>query len=234
MDRGIAGVGVSILFACSIASANQTVFWYDSDENDYVGQGQEATLGANDFSFSVSRNFDNGVSVRVNNFSTANPQDFQWWDLAFAAPNEVPLAESEYQDAERFPFQSIDQPGLSASGNGRGCNTLTGQFEVLEAVYDAANGDVVSFAADFEQNCEGQAPVLSGSIRYNSGVPLPWAVAGTLSGVDASRITCRNVTTGQRVRLTLDIGDTQFDCSAAGLAVNPGDDVRIYIRATAQ
>jgi hypothetical protein len=64
-----------------------------------------------------------------------------------------------------LPFQGSDQPGLSVSGDGRGCNTLTGRFEVLEAVY-RSSGDVVSFAADFEQHCEG-APLRS-SGRFTS------------------------------------------------------------------
>lgn len=71
----------------------------------------------------------------------------------------------------RFPFQFFDQAGLSFSGNGRGCNRLTGRFDVLEAVY-GLSGQVVSFAADFEQHCEGGTPALYGQIRYNSNVPL--------------------------------------------------------------
>jgi hypothetical protein len=53
---------------------------------------------------------------------------------------------------------------------GRGCNTLTGNFVVREAVYDAT-GQVQAFAADFEQHCEGGAAALVGSIRVNSSVP---------------------------------------------------------------
>ncbi|HEX4543994.1 MAG TPA: Calx-beta domain-containing protein [Candidatus Acidoferrum sp.] len=60
-------------------------------------------------------------------------------------------------------------PGLAVSGAGRGCNTLTGRFDVLNASY-AANGDVLSFATDFEQHCEGLSPTLFGSIRINSNL----------------------------------------------------------------
>lgn len=41
-----------------------------------------------------------------------------------------------YEDATRFPFQEDFEPGLSVSGDGRACNTLTGQFQVLQLDYD--------------------------------------------------------------------------------------------------
>jgi hypothetical protein len=34
------------------------------------------------------------------------------------------------------------------------------------------SGEVLTFAADFEQHCEGSGPALLGSIRYNAG-PVP-------------------------------------------------------------
>jgi hypothetical protein len=45
-------------------------------------------------------------------------------------------------------------PGVSLDGNGRGCNTLTGTFTVLDAVF-GRNGYVQTFDATFEQHCEG-------------------------------------------------------------------------------
>jgi hypothetical protein len=43
------------------------------------------------------------------------------------------------------------------------------------AVYDA-NGNVLRFAADFEQHCEGWGPALYGQIRYKSTIPLSGVV----------------------------------------------------------
>ena len=42
---------------------------------------------------------------------------------------------------------------------------------VLEAAYDSS-GNVLKFAADLEQHCEGGNPALFGSIRYNSAVTI--------------------------------------------------------------
>jgi hypothetical protein len=44
---------------------------------------------------------------------------------------------------------------------------IPNRFDILEVEYDPS-GDVVSFAADFEQHCEGDDPALFGSIHYNS------------------------------------------------------------------
>ena len=101
-------------------------------------------------------------------FAGNAPGDF--WSVDLAAPASATLVPGVYEGATRWPFQAAGAPGLSVSGDGRGCNTLTGRFVVLEATYDV-NGKVQSFAADFEQHCEGFVPALFGSIRYHAGDP---------------------------------------------------------------
>lgn len=88
----------------------------------------------------------NHVSLRINGDT--------WWFLDFAAPAGAPLEPGIYEGATRYPFQVPSDPGLSVSGNGRGCNTLTGSFEVLEATF-GPHGFVERFHATFEQHCEG-------------------------------------------------------------------------------
>ena len=73
-------------------------------------------------------------------------------------------------------------PGLEVTAAGRSCYGLSGRFVVLEASF-APNGDVTSFAADFEQHCEGYYPALLGSFRYNSSVPSEPRLS-VASGVD--------------------------------------------------
>ena len=145
------------------AEAQTTVLFLDSQAGDYIGGGVQQTVTPAIGSFTVSRNFDNGVSISVNTNGGL-------WSLAFAAPADATLTPGTYDDATRWPFQSPTSPGLSVSGMGRGCNTLTGSFVIREAMYDAA-GQVQAFAADFEQHCEGGAAALLGSIRINSSVP---------------------------------------------------------------
>ena len=134
-----------------------------SQTGDYIGQGQETAIDATTHTFTAQKNYDNGVSIRVNSST--------WWYLDFAAPGEVELTQGVYEGAVRWPFQSITQPGLSVSGNGRGCNTLNGEFIVHEVVYNS-DGTIGQFAADFEQHCSGAEPGLFGAIRFNSNVPI--------------------------------------------------------------
>ncbi|HEY4819030.1 MAG TPA: Calx-beta domain-containing protein [Candidatus Acidoferrum sp.] len=125
---------------------------------DYISPGQ-LLLTAADGSFNTTRNFDQGVSLTLNSGNS--------WNLDFAGYGNSPLAAGNYEKAQRFPFQPTGSPGLSVSGAGRGCNTLTGRFDVLAASY-LPNGNVRSFAADFEQHCEGAAPGLFGSMSINA------------------------------------------------------------------
>jgi hypothetical protein len=143
------------------AHAQVTSLSLNSDPGDFIGQGQTTFLTPADGTFSASKNFDNGVSV----FFNGQPGIF--WSLFFAAPSNQLLTVGTYTGATRYPFQAFDQPGLSVSGDGRGCNTLTGSFTVLEISY-GASGTIDAFDATFEQHCEGATAALRGEIRFNA------------------------------------------------------------------
>jgi hypothetical protein len=147
------------------AAAQTTALVLDSQPGDYIGGGIDQTITEADGTFTASRNFANGVSL----YFDGGPD---WWYLDFAGPMDAPIAVGVYEEATRFPFQSPTGPGLSIHGSGRGCNELTGRFEVLEVVY-GPTGDVQRFAATFEQHCEGAAAALLGSIQFNSTLPPP-------------------------------------------------------------
>ncbi|MGF1526113.1 MAG: hypothetical protein ACFCBW_04885 [Candidatus Competibacterales bacterium] len=139
-----------------------TALYFDSESGDYIGQGEERTWTEQDGDFAAGRNFDAGVTI---DFDGVDPG--RWWTLDFAAVAAEPLMRGPYEGATRFPFQTPQAPGLSVSGSGRGCNTLEGRFDVLEAEY-AADGGVERFAADFEQYCDNSLAPLRGAVRYNS------------------------------------------------------------------
>jgi len=162
-------LSLALLLASSAASAAGTALYFKSEPGDYIGGGQEFVITASDATFAASTNYAGGVSVSVTNFTQGNSL---FWYLDFAAPNNQPLALGTYQGATRFPFQAPTAPGLSVYGDGRGCNTSTGSFTIRELSVDPVSSKVASFAADFEQHCEGGAPALFGSIRINSDVPL--------------------------------------------------------------
>jgi hypothetical protein len=198
----------------SIASGNaadQTLLYYFSEPGDYIGQGEEITITPTDGSFQANSNYASGVQIYFNNFSNPNPQNYIWWDANFAAPNGVPLQVGTYEEAERWPFQSPGHPGLDFSGSGRGCNTLTGRFVILELELGPSN-EVLRFAADLEQHCEGGQPALFAQIRFNSSVPLSGKpVSITLeNGLNAQR--CVEATSPEGAQINVnayDVRDSQ-------------------------
>jgi len=162
-----------MLAGSASALAGQNVLYYLSQPGDYIGLGAEITFTGADGTFTVSGNSN---SVRVTFIA---PGYAHWWYLDLAAANGAVLQPGAYEGAQRWPFQAAGLPGLSFSGDGRGCNTLTGRFDVFELVRDAT-GAITQFAANWEQHCEGAVPALFGQIRYNSDVPVIRAVSITL------------------------------------------------------
>lgn len=158
-----------------VSTANaQTFLSYTSQPGDYIGQGQSRTFTPTDSGFSSMISQDNreiAVSVLPSG---------SFWYLHLAAPEGQKLLPGVYEGATRWPFQAPPTPGLDFSGDGRGCNTSTGRFEVLEAVY-APFGYVERFHATFEQHCEGTNPALFGEIQIvNPPPPSPLTLDLTL------------------------------------------------------
>lgn len=144
------------------ANAQETSLRLIGEPGDFVLGNQTKFLTPADGTFHVSKNFDNGVSLVFD-----GNQFVEFWLVDFAAPSQQLLTVGTYSGAVRFPFQDFNQAGLSIAGDGAGCNTLTGNFTVLEINY-GANNDILSFDATFEQHCEGVAAALRGEFRFNA------------------------------------------------------------------
>jgi len=171
------GAWIGLLAGAAVpARATLTLLRYVSEPGDYIGQGETHEYTPADGTFTASRNFDDGVQIYFNGTSPS-----VWWYANFAAPFSVPLTPGYYPNATRWPFQDNDEPGLDFSGSGRGCNTLIGEFTILEAVYNP-DESVLHFAATFEQHCEGADPALFGEVYYNSTVPEPATLVLVLVG----------------------------------------------------
>ena len=59
--------------------------------------------------------------------------------------------------------------GLDVSGDGRSCTTSTGTMTVHEITLDVSLA-IATFAATYEQHCDGALPALFGELRFNSSV----------------------------------------------------------------
>ena len=81
-------------------------------------------------------------------------------------------------DAARWPFNG-SSPGISVFGNGRGCNTVCGNFQILELHTDGS-GTVDRLWVTFTHICEcGMAP-MTGELRYNSALAPPVPASKTI------------------------------------------------------
>jgi hypothetical protein len=151
----------------------------NSEPGDYVGQGQQLTFSTDNASFEGFNNFGGPdtpcVYFRV--FSTGG----SFWILSFAGADGAPLIPGVYEGATRWGcgLQGPGEPGLEVVGEGRGCNTLTGRFEIQEARF-GPSGEILAFAATFEQHCEGADPALFGEIRV-ANPPTPLECGATIN-----------------------------------------------------
>lgn len=155
-----------------------TGLYYTSSAESWVGGGETRTIIDNEWTtFYAGGSYDGGVSFWIDDATPDNPYGWSslWWFLDFAPAAGETLAVGHYANAMRFPFQEPGFAGLSFGGNGRGNNTLTGFFDILEITF-ADDGSLAAFAADFTQYDEGfESWWNHGAIRYNSSVALPGA-----------------------------------------------------------
>lgn len=185
-------VAFFLLFTAA-AHAQVTSLSLFSDPGDFVGGGQNAFFTPADGSFSVQSSAgDNVIGVHF----VGQPGVF--WDLEFAACCGAPLAASEpYSGAQTWPNQPGFLPGMLISGDGRTCTAVTGNFTFRQLSFNS-DGSVASLDAIFVQQCEGEAPALSGEIRFNATAPL-------LLSVPPHQV----VTVGQTLTFTVSAIDAQ-------------------------
>jgi hypothetical protein len=134
--------------------------FFNGDAGSYIYSGIETvTLGAWSASATSSE-------VHISVDPTDSTQGL-WWDLYFDASKlaDPTLTTQVYEDAERWPFQDAGHPGFDVSGDGRGCNTVSGSFEIEDL--QMSNGTLQSFTATFEHHCEGAAPALRGCVHFS-------------------------------------------------------------------
>lgn len=130
----------------------------ESDPGDYIGAGRryEYSLANAVMAVTVSGGY---LSLRIDGDET--------WSGDFQSPKGIDRFEiGSYTNLRRYPFHDDAKGGLNWSGEGRGCNTLTGSFTVERVSY--VDGNLVAIDLRFEQHCEGQAAALRGTIHLRA------------------------------------------------------------------
>jgi hypothetical protein len=156
---------------CDVAMKS---IFFDGDTGDFIHPGQDL--------ISIARFTDSSSRMHVNlDIEPSGQQHGLWWWVDFSSDDmDQPLVVGEYLNAERYPFQSYLKPGLDVSGDGRGCNTLTGKFKISDIRW--IGGTLVRFVAAFEQHCEGVSAALRGCVHYETG---DWSPDGGADETDA-------------------------------------------------
>ncbi len=187
-----------------------------SQPGDYVGAGQSYyyddfsswTVSANNIPMQYFAGFNyvsipatsglaNAISFNID--QEIAPGYWRLWSLNFRTNNTgKPLEAGTYLGATRNAAL-LGSPLIDIAGNdtpgqsGRGCDQTFGAFTVTSAPISVTSSHI-SFAATFEQHCEqATAPVLTGSIVYDSDGPPPEVpepaqmlpVSGTITAIAA-------------------------------------------------
>lgn len=116
----------------------------------------------------VEPNYGWSPKLRVADFEIRLPRDdgyVDMWEGIFASGIQEELGIGFYPHAGGIPYQAAGYPGIRIAGKTRGCTGAAGWYRVLELKRDAA-GEFTTFAADFEQHCEGWGPALRGFFLY--------------------------------------------------------------------
>lgn len=135
-----------------------TFLSFSSPTGDSIGLGRSRRYGAADYPFTATID----STLRTVSIIVSARLSTSFWHLILQAPPGEELRPGTYTNALRASF-SGSQAGLDFSGFGRGCNTLSGSFVILDALYTGLPG-VERFFATFTQSCDG-GPPLTGEVR---------------------------------------------------------------------
>ena len=126
-----------------------------SEKGDYIGQGLNYKFSDDNGIFSV-RGDHNSISIFF--------EGDDHWSFDFSAPRNETLSIGIYSTVQRAAFHNPVKAGIDISGAGRGCNVMTGEFQIKNIAFSTER-ELEKFQAVFEQHCEGNAPMLKGEIN---------------------------------------------------------------------
>lgn len=136
--------------------ASGNYIYLASDRGDYIGGGKSYLYTPSDALLDV---------VAEQGMVSVGVQGDEFWRAEFKLPiSESLLKAGLYQNVQRYPFHNPVKGGLSWSGEGRGCNELSGWFSIDQVEYKA--DQLQRLELRFEQNCEGGSAALRGKIHW--------------------------------------------------------------------
>lgn len=133
-----------------------TYVYLESQPGDFIGRGRTYLYTLGDSLINVSQ--DHGIGVAVNGDEN--------WSGYFRVPESYQRAEAGYYPGVQRSSTDPSKGSMDFSGEGRGCNTLSGWFSIDGITYDA-QGSLEDVTLRFEQHCESAQPALWGKIHWN-------------------------------------------------------------------
>ncbi|MFZ4878471.1 hypothetical protein ACL9RI_25590 [Janthinobacterium sp. Mn2066] len=164
-----------------VTPAQGNYVYLQSSAGDYIGRGASYLYTNSNTAFKLSSN-GLGISLRV-----AGDQN---WDGSFLLPSAATQLQTGYfSSLSRTPFTDTAVGGLDWSGEGRGCNQLTGWL-IIDKI-TVADGVMNALDLRFEQYCDGNPAPLRGQIHWTKADDVastagPQAIPATLWKPDAS------------------------------------------------
>lgn len=168
---------------CSAARADFAELTLQSQPGDFIGQGgtYDIVYPSNEISAQIRRSLPSGPAELLFVLGHSSPDNT--FALLFFGTDQlgIPIQPGVYglpgNTAQRADFAQPGHPGLDVSFQGRGSNTLTGNFTITDVSFfhDSNNQlQVGSFMASFEQHSGGATPALFGTFTFrSSAVPEP-------------------------------------------------------------
>ena len=143
--------------AAGVTPATGNYVYLESQPGDFVGAGSNYLHAPADSQITID-----SAGARLD---VSIQGDESWSGLFKGMITLSRLEVGYYGDLQRYPFHNPVKGGLSWTGEGRGCNTLTGWFVVDSVSYTGSTLTAVDLR--FEQHCEGRVPALHGKIHWD-------------------------------------------------------------------
>ena len=179
-----------------------------SQPGDYVGGGILRQFTPADYPWFDVGGADNaGLAGRLGLQILSPPDEPNFWDAAFAAPDGQRLtAGRTYHHGSDGAGNTSPIPLVDVGGDGRGCNSTDDDFTVRQIAYDS-DGLLTALSLTFVQRCNGATAALFGSLAWRATQPAapvpgqnraPAAVTGVgaVSGYDRAALRWDNPITG--------------------------------------
>src|SRR5215468_2866386 len=158
---GSSAVAVAAVHAA--VSGPKFVVTMFSDHGDYIGQGNPQEFDQTNATMTGALS-PSGLSLSLSGGTSGTD-----WSVVIDPAPGATFKVGYYSGVQRAPFRTAGHPGIDIGGDGRGCNTVSGSFEVRRLT--VTNGAISQLDLLYEQHCEGGTTALFGEIQI--GQPRP-------------------------------------------------------------